>query len=431
MLDPKIIRDKPELIKQMLKDRAVEFDFEKMLELNKTRKEMMMQSDELKQKRNQMSVKIGSEKKAGNDASELLREMGEISKKLDDLESLRKTVDENYHNLSFSIPNLVHDSVPKGADESFNKQVRTWGEIPKFDFEVKDHIDLGLELDIVDIERASKTAGARFYYLKDGLVKLGQALTAFALDFVSNKNYNLIQPPYMINRQSMEGAVIADDFEDVIYKVQDEDLFLIGTSEHAIASMYYDEILEGSKIPLRYASISPCFRREAGAHGKDQKGIFRVHQFEKIEQFIFCRPEESWEEHEKMIKNTEEFYQQLEIPYRLMLLSSGDMGKVSAKTYDIEAWMAGQNAYREIVSCSNCIDYQSRRLKIRFREKSNEDTKYIHTLNSTLVAIERTMVAILENNQTKDGHVEVPKVLQKYFGAVSYTHLTLPTILLV
>ena len=416
MLDPKIIRDKPELIKQMLKDRAVEFDFEKMLELNKTRKEMMIQSDELKQKRNQMSVKIGSEKKAGNDASELLREMGEISKKLDDLESLRKTVDENYHNLSFSIPNLVHDSVPKGADESFNKQVRTWGEIPKFDFEVKDHIDLGLELDIVDIERASKTAGARFYYLKDGLVKLGQALTAFALDFVSNKNYNLIQPPYMINRQSMEGAVIADDFEDVIYKVQDEDLFLIGTSEHAIASMYYDEILEGSKIPLRYASISPCFRREAGAHGKDQKGIFRVHQFEKIEQFIFCRPEESWEEHEKMIKNTEEFYQQLEIPYRLMLLSSGDMGKVSAKTYDIEAWMAGQNAYREIVSCSNCIDYQSRRLKIRFREKSNEDTKYIHTLNSTLVAIERTMVAILENNQTKDGHVEIPKVLQKYFG---------------
>ena len=416
MLDPKIIRDKPELIKQMLKDRAVEFDFEKMLELNKTRKEMMMQSDELKQKRNQMSVKIGSEKKAGNDASELLREMGEISKKLDDLESLRKTVDENYHNLSFSIPNLVHDSVPKGADESFNKQVRTWGEIPKFDFEVKDHIDLGLELDIVDIERASKTAGARFYYLKDGLVKLGQALTAFALDFVSNKNYNLIQPPYMINRQSMEGAVIADDFEDVIYKVQDEDLFLIGTSEHAIASMYYDEILAGSKIPLRYASISPCFRREAGAHGKDQKGIFRVHQFEKIEQFIFCRPEESWEEHEKMIKNTEEFYQQLEIPYRLMLLSSGDMGKVSAKTYDIEAWMAGQNAYREIVSCSNCIDYQSRRLKIRFREKSNEDTKYIHTLNSTLVAIERTMVAILENNQTKDGHIEIPKVLQKYFG---------------
>jgi len=421
MLDPKIIRDEPDRIKQMLKDRAVEFDFEKMLELNKTRKEMMMQSDDLKQKRNQMSVKIGSEKKAGNDASELLKEMGEISKKLDELENLRKTVDENYHNLSFSIPNLIHDSVPKGADESFNQQIRTWGEIPKFDFDVKDHIDLGLELDIVDLERASKTAGARFYYLKDGLVKLGQSLTAFALDFVASKNYNLIQPPYMINRQSMEGAVIADDFEDVIYKVQDEDLFLIGTSEHAIASMHYDEILEGSNIPLRYASISPCFRKEAGAHGKDQKGIFRVHQFEKIEQFVFCRPEESWDEHEKMIKNTEEFYQKLEIPYRLMLLSSGDMGKVSAKTYDIEAWMAGQNAYREIVSCSNCLDYQSRRLKIRFREKSNEDTKYMHTLNSTLVAIERTMVSIIENNQTKDGEIKIPKVLQKYFGDETLT----------
>ena len=416
MLDPKIIRDEPEKIKEMLKNRAVEFDLEKMLELNKVRKDMMQQTDELKQKRNQMSMKIATEKKAGNDASELLQEMSQISSKLDDMENQRKTIEEDYHKLSFSIPNMIHDSVPKGPDESFNKQVRTWGDIPKFDFEIKDHIDLGLGLDIVDLERASKTAGARFYYLKGGLVKLGQALTAFALDFVSKRDYNLIQPPYMINRQSMEGAVIADDFEEVIYKVQDEDLFLIGTSEHAIASMHYDEILEGANIPLRYASVSPCFRKEAGAHGKDQKGIFRVHQFEKIEQFIFCRPEESWDEHEKMIKNTEEFYQELEIPYRLMLLSSGDMGKVSAKTYDIEAWMSGQNAYREIVSCSNCLDYQSRRLKIRFREKSNEDTKYIHTLNSTLVAIERTMVAILENNQTKDGHVEIPKVLQKYFG---------------
>ena len=416
MLDPKIIRDKPELIKEMLKDRAIDFDLEKMLELNKVRKEMMQQSDELKQKRNQMSMKIATEKKAGNDASELLQQMSQISTELDDMENQRKTTEADYQKLSFSIPNMIHDSVPRGVDGTFNKQVRIWGDVPKFDFEVKDHIDLGLGLNIIDLERASKTAGARFYYLKGGLVKLGQALTAFALDFISEKNYDLIQPPYMINRQSMEGAVIADDFEEVIYKVQDEDLFLIGTSEHAIASMHYDEILEGSKIPLRYASISPCFRKEAGAHGKDQKGIFRVHQFEKVEQFVFCRPEESWDEHEKMIQNAEEFYQKLEIPYKLMLLSSGDMGKVSAKTYDLEAWMAGQNAYREIVSCSNCLDYQSRRLKIRFREKSNEDTKYIHTLNSTLVAIERTMVAILENNQTKDGLVHVPEVLQKYFG---------------
>jgi seryl-tRNA synthetase len=230
------------------------------------------------------------------------------------------------------------------------------------------------------------------------------------------KEYSLIQPPYMINRKSMEGAVIAEDFEDVIYKVQDEDLYLIGTSEHAIASMHADEILDGNNIPFRYASFSPCFRKEAGAHGKDQKGIFRVHQFDKIEQFVFAKPENSWKEHEKMISITEEFYQKLEIPFKVMLLSSGDMGKVSAKTFDIEAWMAGQNAYREIVSCSNCLDFQSRRLKIRFRDKSNEDTKYVHTLNSTLVAVERTIVSIMENFQTKDGHIRVPQVLQKYFG---------------
>tara|TARA_Y100000590_G_scaffold350673_1_gene402672 strand:- start:6720 stop:7982 length:1263 start_codon:yes stop_codon:yes gene_type:complete len=416
MLDPKIIRDEPDQIKQMLKDRAVEFDFEKMLTLDQKRRDMMVQTDELRKQRNQMSVKIGTTKKTGEDPSSLLQEMGQISKKLDELEISQKNIEDEFHKLSFSIPNLIHDTVPKGADESFNKQISQWGDIPKFDFQIKDHIDLGLGNDIVDLERASKTAGARFYYLKGGLVKLAQALTAFALDYISEKNFQLIQPPYMINRQSMEGAVIADDFENVIYKIEDEDLFLIGTSEHAIASMHFDEILDGANIPIRYASISPCFRKEAGAHGKDQKGIFRVHQFEKIEQFVFCRPEESWNEHEKMIQNAEEFYQKLDIPYRVMLLSSGDMGKVSAKTFDIEAWMAGQNAYREIVSCSNCLDYQARRLKIRFREKTNEDTKYIHTLNSTLIAIERTMVAIMENNQTKDGHIQIPKVLQEYYG---------------
>jgi seryl-tRNA synthetase len=214
----------------------------------------------------------------------------------------------------------------------------------------------------------------------------------------------------------MQGAIIAEDFEDVIYKVQDEDLFLIGTSEHAVASMHEDEIIDGKDLPLRYAGISPCFRKEAGAHGRDQKGIFRVHQFEKIEQFVFSRPEESWKEHERMLSIAEEFYQKLEIPHRVVLLSSGDMGKVSAKTYDIEAWMAGQNAYREIVSCSNCLEYQARRLKIRFRDKTNEDTRYLHTLNSTLVATSRILVSIMENNQTNDGHITIPNVLQRYVG---------------
>ena len=416
MLDPKIIRDEPEMIRKMLKNRAVDFNFDEMLELDKKRRDLIQETDELRKKRNQMSIAIGQAKKSNEDASSLISDMEKISKDLDEHEQLEKTVESDYTNLAFSIPNIIHESVPIGNDESANVELRRWGEIPKFDFKISDHIDLGQNLNIIDLERAAKNAGARFYYLKGGLVKLSQALISFALDFMAEKKYNLIQPPYMINRKSMEGAVIADDFEDVIYKVQDEDLFLIGTSEHAIASMHTDEILDGNKLPFRYASFSPCFRKEAGAHGKDQKGIFRVHQFDKIEQFIFAKPEDSWNEHEKMISLTEEFYQKLEIPFKVMLLSSGDMGKVSSKTFDIEAWMAGQNAYREIVSCSNCLDFQSRRLKIRFRDKSNEDTEYVHTLNSTLVAVERTIVSIMENFQTSDGHIRVPEVLQKYFG---------------
>ena len=416
MLDPKIIRDEPEKIRKMIIDRAVEFDFDGMLELDKKRRDLIKETDELRKKRNQMSIAIGQAKKSNEDTASLLTDMSKISKDLDEHEQLQKTVELDYTNLAFSIPNMIHESVPIGTDESSNVELRKWGEIPQFNFQINDHIDLGQNLNIIDLERAAKTAGARFYYLKGGLVKLSQALISFALDFMQEKEYNLIQPPYMINRKSMEGAVIADDFEDVIYKVQDEDLFLIGTSEHAIASMHSDEILDGNKLPFRYASFSPCFRKEAGAHGKDQKGIFRVHQFDKIEQFIFAKPENSWNEHEKMISITEEFYKKLEIPFKVMLLSSGDMGKVSAKTFDIEAWMPGQNAYREIVSCSNCLDFQSRRLKIRFRDKSNEDTQYVHTLNSTLVAVERTIVSIMENFQTNDGHITVPQVLQKYFG---------------
>ena len=416
MLDPKIIRDEPEKIRKMLVDRAVDFDFDGMLELDKKRRDLIKETDELRKKRNQMSIAIGQAKKSNEDATSLLTDMGKISKDLDEHEQLQKTVESDYTNLAFSIPNMIHESVPIGIDESANIELRKWGDIPQFNFQVNDHIDLGQNLNIIDLERAAKTAGARFYYLKGGLVKLSQALISFALDFMQEKEYNLIQPPYMINRKSMEGAVIADDFEDVIYKIQDEDLFLIGTSEHAIASMHSGEILDGNEFPFRYASFSPCFRKEAGAHGKDQKGIFRVHQFDKIEQFIFAKPENSWNEHERMISITEEFYKKLEIPFKVVLLSSGDMGKVSAKTFDIEAWMPGQNAYREIVSCSNCLDFQSRRLKIRFRDKSNEDTKYVHTLNSTLVAVERTIVSIMENFQTNDGHINVPQVLQKYFG---------------
>ena len=416
MLDPKIIREEPEIIRKMLKNRVIDFDFDGLVQCDKQRRELIIKTDEMRKKRNDVSLEFSKKKKAGENITQLLNKMTVVSKELEELEVRQNKVELDYKKLALTIPNLIHESVPIGADQTANKEIKKWGEPPRLDFKVQDHVDFSTSLDLVDLERAAKVAGARFYFLKNDLVQLNQALIQYALDFLSKKKYNLIQPPYMINRNSMEGTIIAEDFENVIYKVEGEDLYLIGTSEHAIAAMYSDEILDGTKLPVRYAGVSPCFRKEAGAHGKDQKGIFRVHQFEKIEQFVFSRPEDSWKEHELMLSIAEEFYKNLGIPYKVMLLSSGDMGKISAKTYDIEAWMGGQNAYREIVSCSNCLDYQARRLKIRFRDKTNEQTQYLHTLNSTLVATTRTLVAIMENFQTKDGHINVPEVLQRYVG---------------
>jgi len=416
MLDMKIVRQDPEKIQKMLRDRYVEFDLDSLLDLDKKRREYILSTDDLRKKKNEMSLKIAETKKAGQDADKIIQEMQLVSRQLTELEETQNKTELEYSKLILTLPNIFDQTVPIGEDDSANKEIKKWGNIPEFDFQVSDHIDITQKLNLVDLQRAAKTAGARFYYLRGDLVKLNQSLIQFALDFLDDKGFTLFQPPYMINKKSMEGAIIAEDFKDVIYKIDDEDLYLIGTAEHAMASMYADEILDGASFPMRCAAISPCFRKEAGAHGKDQKGIFRVHQFEKVEQFVFSRPEDSWKEHEKMIAITEEFFQKLEIPYRVMLLSSGDMGKISAKTYDLETWMAGQNAYRETASCSNCLEYQARRLKIRFRDRTNEDTKYVHTLNSTLVATERTMVAIIENFQTKDGHIEIPRQLQKYVG---------------
>tara|TARA_B110000008_G_scaffold183543_1_gene182413 strand:- start:30 stop:1247 length:1218 start_codon:yes stop_codon:yes gene_type:complete len=400
----------------MLKARSVEFDLEGLINSDQKRREFITKTDELRKKKNQVALNISEKKKKGEDISSILAEMKSVSEQLSKLEVEQNNIEKKYLKLATSIPNLIHESVPIGEDEESNKEIKKWGNIPEFDFKIKDHIDISEDLDLVDLERAAKVAGARFYYLKNDLVRLNQALINFGLDFLREKGYSAVQPPYMINRESMEGAVIAEDFEEVIYKIDNQDLYMIGTSEHAMAAMHSKEIIEGKDIPKKYAGISPCFRKEAGAHGRDQKGIFRVHQFDKIEQFVFSKPEDSWKEHEKLLSIAEEFYQKLEIPYRVMLLSTGDTGNISAKTYDIEAWMAGQNAYREIVSCSNCLEYQARRLKIRFRDKTNEDTQYVHTLNSTLIATTRVLVAIMENFQTKDGHIRIPEVLQGYMG---------------
>jgi seryl-tRNA synthetase len=419
MLDPRILKENPESIQDMLKKRNMtDFPLDDLIMLHKRRGELIIKTQELRRKKNLLSETVASKKKSKQDASFELAEMKQVSIVIDQTEAEAIEIEEKFNQLIMALPNLLNEGVPVGKDEEENVVVRQNGRIIRPNFSPKDHIDLATSLDLIDLGRAAKVSGSRFYFLKNELVKMNQALANFALDFLSDNNYTLIQPPYMIRREPMVGSVILNDFEDVIYKIEGEELYMIGTSEHAIASMHMDEILEGIKLPIRYAGFSSCFRKEAGAHGRDMKGIFRVHQFEKVEQFIFCRPEESWREHERMLVLSEEFFKQLGIPYRVMLLCSGDTGKISAKTYDIEAWMAGQKAYREVVSCSNCLDYQARRLRIRFRDKTNEETRLVHTLNSTLVATERTMVAILENFQTPRGTVEVPKVLQKYMGGL-------------
>ena len=417
MLDPKMLKENPEAVRAMLKRRNMEFPLEDLIGLDRRRRELIVETQELKHKKNKLSEAVAAKKKAKQDAGSELEEMKKIGASLEKAEQERVSAEERFKKLMMVLPNMLHESVPEGKDEKDNVVVRQAGTIRAIE-KPKDHVDIASALDLIDIERAAKVSGARFYFLKNGLVRMNAALMHFALDFLTEKGYSLIQPPYLIRKEPMEGAVILGDFEDVIYKIEGEDLYMIGTSEHAIAAMHMDEILDGKKLPVRYAGVSPCFRKEAGAHGKDMKGIFRVHQFDKVEQFVYCRPEDSWAEHERMLGISQEFFDRLGVPYRVMLLSSGDTGKISAKTYDIEAWMPGQSAYREIVSCSNCLDYQARRLGIRFRDRTNEDTKLVHTLNSTLVAVQRTLVAIIENYQTPSYSIEVPKALRPYMGGI-------------
>src|SRR5919205_1632884 len=418
MLDIKLLKENPEIIKDMLEKRKLNFPINELIASDKRRRELIAKMQQIKHKKNIISDCIALKKKNNSDSTAEYQEMKVIGKEILSLEEEHTTVESRFKDLMMMLPNMVDESVPIGNDETDNLVIKQREINQKLNFKPQDHVDISTRLGLIDLERAAKISGSRFYFLKNQLVMMNQALMHFALKFLSEKGYTLAQPPYMIRRGAMEGAVILGDFEDVIYKIEGEDLYMIGTSEHAIASMHMDEILDGKRLPIKYAGFSPCFRKEAGAHGKDMKGIFRVHQFEKVEQFIYCRPEDSWKEHEKMLALAEEFFKQLGIPYRVMLLCSGDTGKISAKTYDIEAWMAGQNAYREIVSCSNCLDYQARRLRIRFRDRTNEETHLVHTLNSTLVATERTLVAILENFQTPEGTVKVPKVLQKYMGGM-------------
>jgi len=419
MLDPRILKENPQIIRDMLEKRNVEFPLEDIVRLDKKRRELIVETQELRHRKNVLSRQISDKKKENRHISNELLEMKEIGSELRNLELQMSATETKFNDLIFSVPNMLDESVPIGKNSEDNVLVKFFGDIKKKDFRYQDHVDLSNSLGLLDLDRAAKVAGARFYFLKNDLVKLNQALINYALDYLVENGYTLIQPPFMIRGDAIKGAVILNDFQDVIYKIDQEDLYMIGTSEHAIASMHMEEILDGKELPIRYGGLSPCFRKEAGAHGKDMKGIFRVHQFEKVEQFVYSKPECSNAEHERILSLTEKFYQNLRLPYRVMLLCSGDTGKISSKTYDLEAWMPGQDAYREIVSCSNCKEYQARRLSIRYRDRIDQETRFVHTLNSTLVATERTMVAILENYQTADGSVIIPDVLRKYMSDIS------------
>ncbi len=419
MLDIKMIRENPEMVRSNLarrNDPEILRMFDELIEYDKSWRRYFAEANELRSQRNRITEEIARLKKQGLDVTEKLREAAAIPARIKEIESKMQEYREKMDYILMRLPNLMDDSVPFGKDENDNVVIRTWGEIRTFNFNAKDHIDLALELDLIDIERAAKVSGSRFYYLKGDLVKLNFALIKYGLDFMTRRGFIPFLPPYMMKRKILEGAVSLADFQDTIYKVEGEDLFLIATSEHALLGLHSDEILDGNRLPLRYCGISPCFRKEAGAHGRDTKGIFRVHQFEKVEQFVFCKPVDSPKEHELLIKNAEEFFQSLKLPYRVVNVCSGDLGTVAAKKYDLEVWLPGQGKYREMVSCSNCTSYQAIRSNIRFRDKPNEPTKYVHTLNSTLVATERAIVAILENYQQEDGSIIIPDPLIPYMN---------------
>jgi seryl-tRNA synthetase len=422
MLDIKLIRENPELIRNNLMKRGDPENLrmlDELIDFDHRWRQILTSLNELRHERRLITTEIASLKKKEKDASRELSKAKALDMEITGLEKQVNECEDRVHYYLMRLPNLLHESVPIGKDEGDNVPIRTWGEIPKFSFPVKDHVDLGLSLDVMDVERAGKIAGARFFYLKREVVLLDMALMSFALEGMVGKGFMPVEPPFLMRRKPYEGVVALSDFENDLYKIENEDLYLIATSEHPMAAMFMDEVLRADNLPLKIVGVSANFRKEAGAHGKDTRGIFRTHQFNKIEQFTFCRPEDSWSMHEELIINAEELVQKLGLPYRVVNVCTGDIGTVAAKKYDIEAWMPAQNAYREIISCSNCTDYQARRLNIKYREKEGEPPKgFVHTLNSTALATGRTIVAILENYQQEDESIIVPEVLRKYMSGI-------------
>ena len=418
MLDLKRIRNNPEEIKALLANRGEDFDvtcIDEVVALDEKRRAILVDVEALKSKRNQVSAEIPKRKKAGEDVTSVMAEMREIGDKIKADDAKVSEIDEKINYIMLRIPNIPNPQVPDGETDEDNVEIKVWGDKTKFDFEPKAHWDLGTNLKILDFERAGKTTGSRFTFYKGAGARLERAIINYFLDkHVFDNGYTEILPPYMVNRESMTGTGQLPKFEEDAFKIENNGFFLIPTAEVPVTNFYKNEVLSGEELPIKHVAYSACFRAEAGSAGRDTRGLIRQHQFNKVELVKFCKPEQSYEELDKLVKDAESVLQGLEIPYRIVRICKGDLGFTAALKYDIEVWMPSYNRYVEISSCSNFEDFQARRANIKYRENPKDKPQFVHTLNGSGVAIGRTVAAILENYQQADGSVKIPEVLKAF-----------------
>jgi len=420
MLDFKVIRTNPDLVRESLRRRNGDVSLvDQFLSKDEERRKTIVVVEELKSKRNKESENIARMKRAGEDATAAMQATKALGEEIKELDEKLRQIEEALRSIALSIPNIPHESVPDGKDDSDNVEIRRWGNIPQFDYEPKPHWELGEKLNILDFERAAKVTGARFTFYRGLGARLERALISFMLDLHTQEhNYVELLPPFMVNRDSMIGTGQLPKFAEDMFRLENVGYYLIPTAEVPVTNYYREEVLEAEKLPIYHCAYTPCFRAEAGSAGRDTRGLIRQHQFNKVELVKFVLPEESYNELEKLTLNAEEVLKRLELPYRVVCLSSGDLGFSSAKTYDIEVWLPSANMYREISSCSNFEDFQARRANIRFRRSPKDKPEFVHTLNGSGLAIGRTTAAILENYQQADGSIVIPKVLRPYMGGL-------------
>lgn len=419
MLDAKFIRENMNFVIKRFAERGEEIDLTTFRHLDVMRRAFLLEVEEMKAERNSKSVKIGELIKKGKDVKEQQEAVRALVEKIKSVDEKMKDIEQHLHTLLMTYPNIPHESVPVGEDENANEVLREWGEKPDFDFKPLDHCDLGEMLDIIDFPRAAKMAGARFSLLKGAGARLERALINFMLDLhTSEHGYREVLTPFMVQSPSLEGTGQLPKFQDDLFSVEDGEYYLIPTAEVPVTNIHREERLMESDLPICYTAYSPCFRREAGSHGKDTRGLIRLHQFNKVELVKFTRPEDSYQELEALTENAEKVLQKLELPYRVVALCTGDLGFSSAKTYDLEVWLPAQELYREISSCSNFEDFQARRAKIRYKPAEGKGSRFVHTLNGSGLAVGRCLVAILENYQQKDGTIIVPEALRPYMGGL-------------